>query len=121
MVAVAIFFLSAGALNAGMPTLAPGVDIYDGGYLLKVAGESAVTVVDWNNDNKKDLVIDLYNEAGQLVMAWKVYSAWPSSYSAMTDFDATESRVAIESITLEHEGWERDTDISEPTEPTISE
>jgi len=72
-------------------------------------------------DYKKDLIIELYNEAGQMAMAWRVYRAWPSQYSAMTDFDATESRVAIETMTIEHEGWERDTDIMEPTEPTFTE
>lgn len=68
-------------------------------------------------DYRKDLMIELYNEAGQLAMAWKVYNAWPSKYSAVTEFDASSPDLAIESITLEHDGWERDTEIAEPTEP----
>lgn len=71
-------------------------------------------------DYKKDIMIDLYNEAGQLVMSWKVRSCWPSKYSAVTEFDAGSSDLAIESITLEHDGWERDTDVAEPTEPTYT-
>ena len=67
-------------------------------------------------DFRKDLVIELYNEAGQLVIAYKVHRAWVSEYVALSDLDAGESAVAIQSITLQHEGWERDTSVVEPAE-----
>lgn len=72
-------------------------------------------------DFRKDIIIELYNEAGQPAMAWKVYRCWPSKYSAMTEFDANNTAVAIESVLIEHEGWERDYEITEPTEPTFTE
>ncbi|MBA3766703.1 MAG: phage tail protein [Acidobacteria bacterium] len=67
---------------------------------------------------RKDIVIELLNEAGQLVMAFKVYRCWPSEYAALGPMDANDSCVARESLTLQHEGWERDKDIPEPTEHT---
>jgi len=68
-------------------------------------------------DFRKDLVIELHNEAGQLVLAYKVYRAWVSEYTALPDLNADAGAVAIESITLVHEGWERDRDVREPAEP----
>ena len=72
-------------------------------------------------DFRKDIIIKLYNEAGQLAMAFKVFRCWPSEYVALCDLDANANSVAFESLKLEHEGWERDYDISEPQEPTFSE
>jgi phage tail-like protein len=66
---------------------------------------------------RKDLMIELYNEAGQIVLAFKVYRAWVSEYQALPDLDANANGIAIESITLQHEGWERDTSVVEPNEP----
>jgi phage tail-like protein len=66
---------------------------------------------------RKDILIELYNEAGQLVMAWRIYRCWPSKYSPLNEFNANNTQVAIESMVLEHEGWERDLSITEPVEP----
>jgi phage tail-like protein len=70
-------------------------------------------------DFRKDIYIELYNEAGQLVRAYKVYRCWPSEYRALPDLDANANAVAIEHIKLENEGWERDTSVTEPAEPTL--
>jgi len=72
-------------------------------------------------DFRKDIMIDLYNEAGQLVMSFKVYRCWPSRYSALQELDANNPDIAIESIILEHEGWERDYAVTEPVEPSFTE
>jgi len=72
------------------------------------------------SDFRKDIIIELYNEAGQLAMAWKVYNCWPSKYSAVTGFNSNSTDVAVEAMTLEHEGWERDVVIAEPTEPSFT-
>jgi phage tail-like protein len=69
-------------------------------------------------DFRKDLVIELYNESGQLVIAYKVYRAWVSEYQALPELDANSNIVAIQSITLQIEGWERDPDVVEPAETT---
>ena len=72
-------------------------------------------------DFRKDIYIELYNEAGQLVMAFKVYRCWPSEYVALSDLNANgEASVAIESLTLQNEGWERDISVSEPQEPSFN-
>ena len=68
-------------------------------------------------DFRKDLVIELYNEAGQLVLAYKVFRAWVSEYQVLPDLDANANSVAIETLKLEIEGWERDGDVGEPSEP----
>ena len=70
-------------------------------------------------DFRKDVVIELYNEAGQLVLAYNVYRCWVSAYQALPDLDANASGVAIEAITLQHEGWERDRAVVEPAEPGL--
>jgi phage tail-like protein len=67
-------------------------------------------------DFRKDVTIELYNEAGQLVIAYRVYRCWVSEFQALPDFDAGVSSVAIQTITLENEGWERDTAVVEPKE-----
>ncbi|MCB0165240.1 MAG: phage tail protein [Anaerolineae bacterium] len=71
-------------------------------------------------DFRKDLIIELYNEAGQLALAYKVYRAWVSEYSALPELDANANAVAIQSLVLQNEGWERDEEIPEPTEPAIT-
>ncbi len=72
-------------------------------------------------DFRKDLIIEFYNEAGQLAMAYKVYRCWPSEYQALPELDAGANAVAIQTLTLQHEGWERDYDVKEPSEPSITE
>lgn len=72
-------------------------------------------------DFRKDLTIDVYNEAGQKVLGYNVFRAWVSEYQALPDLDANANAVAIQTIKLENEGWERDLDVVEPAEPTFTE
>jgi len=69
---------------------------------------------------RKDIYLEFYNEAGQLVMAYKIYRCWVSEYQALPDLDANANAIAIEHIKLENEGWERDTGVTEPTEPSLT-
>jgi len=71
-------------------------------------------------DFRKDVIIDFYNEAGQLAISYKVYRCWVSEYQALPDLDANANAVAIQHIKLENEGWERDTSVTEPTEQSLS-
>ncbi len=71
-------------------------------------------------DFRKDIIIDLFNEAGQKVISYKVYRCWVSEYQAQPDLDANANAVAIQTIKLENEGWERDTAVTEPEEPSFS-
>ncbi len=66
---------------------------------------------------RKDVAVEMLNEAGQVAKAWRVYRAWPSEYAALPDLDANAPGVALETLVLQHEGWERDTDVAEPAEP----
>jgi phage tail-like protein len=72
-------------------------------------------------DFRKDIIIDLFNEAGQKVISYKVFRCWVSEYQALSDLDANANAVAIQTIKLENEGWERDTDVTEPAEPSFTE
>ncbi|HEX9990081.1 MAG TPA: phage tail protein [Chloroflexia bacterium] len=70
-------------------------------------------------DFRKDIIIDVFNEAGQKVLSYKVFRCWVSEYQAMPDLDANANAVAIQHIKLENEGWQRDADVAEPTEPSF--
>ena len=72
-------------------------------------------------DFRKDIIIETYNEAGQLVLAYKVYRCWISEFQAQADLDANANAVLIQSAKLENEGWERDYEVAEPGEPTFEE
>lgn len=72
-------------------------------------------------DFRKDIIVEVYNEAGQLAIAYKVYRCWVSEFQALPELDANANAVAIQTIKLENEGWERDYSISEPAEPTFTE
>jgi phage tail-like protein len=72
-------------------------------------------------DFRKDIILQLYNEAGQLVIAYKVFRCWVSEFQALPDLDANANAIAIQHIKLENEGWERDYDVTEPAEVTFTE
>ena len=72
-------------------------------------------------DFRKDIILEVYNEAGQLAIAYKIFRCWVSEYQALPDFDANANAIAIQNIKLENEGWERDYEVPEPTEPSFLE
>lgn len=69
------------------------------------------------NEFRKDIALELYNEAGQLVLLYKIYRCWPSEYQALPDLDSGATTIAIERMKLENEGFERDTIVQEPQQP----
>jgi phage tail-like protein len=71
-------------------------------------------------DFRKDLIIEVYNEAGQLVIAYKVFRCWVSEFQALPDLDANANAIAVQHLKLENEGWERDVEVAEPSEPTFT-
>lgn len=72
-------------------------------------------------DFRKDIIIELLNEAGQVVLAYNVYRCWVSEFQALPDLDANANAVAIAKLKLENEGWERDYAIVEPKELSFVE
>jgi phage tail-like protein len=65
---------------------------------------------------RKDITIDVFNEAGQQIFSYNVYRCWVSEYQALPELDASGNAVMISNIKLENEGWERDPAVTEPTE-----
>ena len=72
-------------------------------------------------DFRKDIILELYNEAGQRVIGYKIFRCWVSEFQAEADLDANANAVLIQNIKVENEGWERDTDVTEPKEPNFVE
>ena len=70
-------------------------------------------------DFRKDVIIEVYNEAGQLALSYRVFRCWVSEFQSLPDLDANANAVAIQSIKLENEGWQRDEAVTEPTEPSF--
>lgn len=69
---------------------------------------------------RKDIRLELLNEAGQVVLAYDIFRCWPSAYAALPDLDAGGTAVAVQQLTLENEGWARDTSVVEPVEPSLN-
>ena len=65
---------------------------------------------------RKDISIELLNEQGVVAKAYKIFRCWVSEYQALPEMDANGQAIAIESMVLQNEGWERDLDVAEPTE-----
>jgi phage tail-like protein len=72
-------------------------------------------------DFRKNLTIEFYNEAGQLAISYNVFRCWVSEYQALPELDASGNAVAIQTLKLENEGWERDYSVNEPAEPSFDE
>lgn len=72
-------------------------------------------------DFRKDITIDLYNEAGQKVISYTCYRCWPSEFTAIPELDGMGNAVAIQTLVLQTEGWERDQSVQEPSEPSFND
>jgi phage tail-like protein len=72
-------------------------------------------------DFRKDIQIDLMNEAGQAVIRYNIYRCWVSEFQPLPDLDANANAVAIMKLKLENEGWERDYSLTPASEPTFTE
>lgn len=72
-------------------------------------------------DFRKDIRIELLNEAGQVVKAWNCFRCWVSEFTCLGELDANGNAVVFETLVLQNEGWERDYDVTEPSEPTFTE
>ena len=63
---------------------------------------------------RKDLTLEVLNEKGQEALRYYLYGCWVSEFTALPDLDASANALAIESIKIELEGWERDAELKEP-------
>ena len=65
---------------------------------------------------RKDIIVDVYNEGGQKVISYLLFRCWVSEFQTLPPLDASSATIAIETIRLENEGWERDESVTEPAE-----
>ena len=84
--------------------------------VIRLTADDSVSLANF----RKNMYLEFYNEAGQLVLAYKIYRCWVSEYQALPDLDANANAVAIEHIKIENEGFELDTSVTEPLEPTLT-
>ncbi len=68
-------------------------------------------------DFRKDVILDFFNEAGQIVLSYQIFRCWVSEFQALPELDANANAVAIQMLKLENEGWLRDVSVVEPSEP----
>ncbi len=116
--------------DRGAPRLAPGRTAY-APITLSRGVDADTTFEDWANavfelsdqgvasggqNFRKSVRIELLDEAGQLVLAYDVFNAWVSQYTALPDLNSSANAIAIEEITLEHDGWARDTSVVPPAQ-----
>ena len=66
---------------------------------------------------RKDIIIDVFNEADQKVLSYHLFRCWVSEFQTLPDLDASANAVMIQTVKLENEGWERDKSVVEPVEP----
>ena len=85
-------------------------------WQLQAALGSEVSLADF----RKDIILDFYNEAGQLAISYQIFRCWVSEYQALPDLDANANVVAIQHIKLENEGWMRDLAVKEPKEQILT-
>jgi phage tail-like protein len=76
------------------------------------AGDAAMSLRNF----RKDMRINLLNQQGTVVLSYMVYRCWVSEYQPLPELNADANAVAMETIVLEHEGFERDRGVSEPEE-----
>jgi phage tail-like protein len=70
-------------------------------------------------DFRKNVIVDVFNEAGQRALSYVIYRCWVSEFQALPELDASANAVAIQTLRLENEGWERDPAVPEPDEPVL--
>ena len=78
-----------------------------------IDGDAAMSLVNF----RKDIILNVLNLQGTVAISYQVKRAWVSEYQALPDFDAgTTNSVGIQTIKLEHEGWDRNEAVAEPSE-----
>jgi len=71
-------------------------------------------------DFRKDIILEIYNEAGQTAITYNIFRCWVSEFQSVADFDGNANAVLIQHLKLENEGWQRDVSVTEPTEPSFN-
>lgn len=101
--------------DLGFETWANQVWNYDNAQAAPNAKQQEVALATF----RRDLRIEVQNEAGQPVISYKLFRCWVSEYQALPELDANGNAVAIQLIKIENEGWIRESLPQEPTEPAF--
>src|SRR6266508_2321440 len=75
-----------------------------------LAGEVAMELVHY----KKELTLEVMNEKGQVALRYFLHGCWVSEFTAVPALDANANAVAVETIKIELDGFERDLATPEP-------
>jgi phage tail-like protein len=59
-------------------------------------------------DFRKDIELELVNEAGRVLLSYRIFRCWVSEFQALPDLDANSNAIVFEHVVLQNEGWERD-------------
>jgi phage tail-like protein len=57
---------------------------------------------------KKTVTIEVYTSRGRLALRYLLHRCWPQAYEALPVLGPSPRRHILETLTLAHEGWERD-------------
>ena len=76
------------------------------------AGDPAMDLQNY----KQELTLEVMNEKGHVALRYFLHACWVSDFTATPDLDANANAIAIESLKIELEGWERDEGTTEPDE-----
>ena len=78
-----------------------------------IDGDAAMSLLNF----RVPVIINVMNLQGAVAMSYKVSRAWVSEFQALPDFDSNSmNTVGIQTLTLQHEGWQIDGAVSEPSE-----
>jgi len=70
-------------------------------------------------DFRKNITLEVYNEAGQLAIAYTLYNSWPSEFQAQADLDANTGGILFQHLKLEIEGFDIDVTVQPAAEPSF--
>jgi phage tail-like protein len=76
------------------------------------AGDAAMDLANY----KKELTLEMMNEKGHVVYRYFLHACWVSEFTALPEMNSNANALAIESLKIELEGWNRDPDTKEPKE-----
>ncbi|NVB36428.1 phage tail protein [Pseudenhygromyxa sp. WMMC2535] len=74
-------------------------------------GDGGVSLLNY----AQNLTVELLNLQGEVVRAYQLFNCWPSEFTALPELDASANAVAIESMTLQYEGY-KDLEVAEVME-----
>jgi phage tail-like protein len=90
---------------------AAGYDNAFGAWALQVTADQPVPGTGY----LKDLILDIYEPTGVLVISYKIYRCWPSSFEALSILDAEGNVTVVERLMLNYASFEKDLSVVPPT------